>query len=241
MSPRERDAELVAWLEQGVLDPIRWVPIPMPRNPALVVRVPADALSMGGVRLCGSMVAAQRIADRLGMLLPTAGIIAARYAAAAVKIGRWPMGHALPPQRPGGPAGWCNPGGGVLAWLDEQDGIEQLLEEGGGRARAGILDTTGKDYVLGPYVVQHPDRCSIFGWYGLDGLPQQSPATGGGGGHELAYFDYSHRIMLVHRTAHYNQLEVDLARVYEERPELVSYSGLPERIPARHPGIPRVV
>lgn len=249
-SPAERDGEVMGWFARGMIDPVRWMLVPLPpplRGTSSHVRVwmPADAISMGGVRICASMVTAQHLADAMGCLLPTAGIVAARHAAATLILPPWRLGHELPPKYPGGPKGWCNPGGGVVPWLQEQDGIAMLLEQAdptGARRAVELIDTTGKDYVLGSYVLEHPDRCSIFGWYDLNGLPIQSPKSGGGGGHSLEYFDYSHRIMPVWRTCiavggDGTESLIDLGQVYAQHPELVSYERTADNIPTRHPGI----
>ena len=248
IAPVERDAEILAWARAGNLT-VKWSPLMLPSG--LEVAVTPDMVQIGGVRLCGSMVTAQHLADLFGALLPTAGIVQAFHKAAvdaagdAPLLNPYPAGHCLPNNQ------WCNPGGGIGPWLEHQDRIQFGLESRTATASlitgAGpLVDTTGKDYVLGPYVVENPTRCAIFGWYRtpLDhgkptgiGTPTQSPVDGGSGGHELSYFDYSHRIMLVHRRARLAGQVVDLARVYLERSQLVSRSGKPERIPNRHPAV----
>lgn len=240
-SPLQRHAHIMAALDAHQIDPPRWVRIPV--RDGLEVEVTGDVVSLQGLRLCGPMASAQAIADRWGAMLITPGISDAIWKAATVKIAPQTTGWF---DRPGH---WINPGGGVPWLLYEADRVQAQLEQGpvGEPVRTGddkyLIDTLGKDYVLEARTSEpgHKDKCCIYGWHLLNGTPFQSPESGGSFIHELTYFDYSHAIRLVRTVCWLNGKADNLARIYRERPKLVSYLARPSGpIPARHPGLPLV-
>ncbi len=230
-SPPERLGHILSWLDSGKLDTPVWRRIPV--RGGLEVEVTADNVSCGQVRLCGPMAAAQYIADAWNALIPTAGIVDAIYKARELTAPPQSIGWTAKNQD--GDETWVNPGGGKLWWLYYAD---RVVAAGLPPAPASILSPLGKDYVLDPRQNQHPDKCAIYGWQRTNGVATQSPETGASFIHELGYFDYSHGVRLVRRRAWLDGNEVDLAEVYQKRPQLVSYKGLPVGpIPLRQPNI----
>lgn len=232
-SPPERLTHILSWLDDDRLDTPTWRRIPV--RGGLEVRVTTDFVTMGQVRLCGPMAAAQHIADAWGALLPTAGIVDAIYAAREMSAAPQSIGWEVTLKN--GSKSWYNPGGGVPWWLYYAD---RVVNAGLPPTPGVIQSPLGKDYVLDPRQPQNPAQCAIYGWHKTDGKATQSAGTGASFIHELGYFDYSHGIRLVDEVAWLNGDEVSLAWVYQNRPELVSYQGLPVGpIPTRHPSIKR--
>ena len=242
-APRERHEHIMELARAGQLDPIQWVWVPV--RGGLEVQVSADAVSYGGIRLCCSVYTAQQVADVLGGMLCTAAIVRAAHRACPIDLDARSNTFAT------------NPGGGVAAWLTQEDAIEAAAREKGWRP-GQLLSTVGKDYVLGPYVLAKPNNSPIYGWKHraaeMSGPPGeqvpmiQSPKSGGGSSHGpvggapdagLWFFDYSHRVRLVHPRARLHGRDVELALVYADRSELVSHLGTVETIPTRHPSVPR--
>ena len=236
--PAQRDAWAERVIRGGELDPVIWHPVTM--RGGLTVYVTGDQLSWKGIRVRASNRIAQLAADELGALLPTAAIVRATHQAAERQI------DALP-EAP-------NPGASVAGWRRHEERIASALARYGspGRPHARLTSSTGKDYVLRAGAVR-PDLLLFYGWrsaqmgqtpWNVD-FPEpmiQDPQGGGGvgaaidGGHAIGYFDYSHGIRLVRRTAELDGQPIDLADVYRSTPELVSHlPGDKRPIPLRHP------
>ncbi|NUO51558.1 MAG: hypothetical protein HOV80_22100 [Polyangiaceae bacterium] len=232
-SPPERLTHILSWLDAGKLDPIQWRRIPV--RGGLEVAVSSDNISSGAVRLVGPMAAAQHIADANDALIPTAGIVDAIYKARDATAPPQTIGWEV--TKSDGTKSWKNPGGGKDWWLYYND---RLVAAGLPPTPGVIQSPLSKDYVLDARQDQHPDRCAIYGLHKTNGEPTQSKETGASFIHELPFFDYSHGIRLVSTTAWLDGEEVSLPWIYQNRPELVSYKGLPVGpIPIRHPAIPR--
>lgn len=236
--PAKRDEWASKVIRAGELDPVIWHPVSM--RGGLRVYVSGDQLSWKGIRIRASNRVAQLAADELGALLPTAAIVRATHQAAERQI------DALP-EAP-------NPGSSVSGWRRHEERIAAALAPFGpaGRPHARLTSSTGKDYVLRAGPVR-PDLLLFYGWrsprmgqvpWGID-YPEpmiQDPQGGGGvgaaidGGHGIGFFDYSHGIRLVRRTAELDGQPIDLADVYRSTPELVSHlPGDKRPIPLRHP------
>lgn len=236
-APRSRDAAVLRWLAAGELDAPKWARIPV--RGGLEVAVTSDDVKMGGVRVCCSQIAGQRIADAWGVMMITAGISDAIWKAATLRLGPFPLSA---PNVYG-----VNPGGGVRYWLEEDDAIEARLVAAKAKRAAelgifGVLsDTrpdlvagTSKDYTLTSRLIQRPDRLSIYGWHLLDGHVIQPEELA----HELTFFDYSHRVRLVSRDCWLDGKLANLADIYQHRPELVTRIPGEPAPPIRHPGVP---
>lgn len=232
-APPQRDPWILAKCDAGALDPPRWVWVDV--RDGLQVQVMADVLSYGGVRLCGSVVAAQGVADAWDAMIMTPAISDAVWRAATVRIKPVNMDP--------------NPGGAKAFMLYQADRVEAKLAEklhalstSGVNVEPYIIATLGKDYVLDSRAPQHKGQTAIYGWHtGKDGSDMsviQSPLTGASYKHHLTFFDYSQSIRLVRRRCKLNGKAEDLQRIYQELPKLVNFTpaGLP--CPVRYPAIP---
>lgn len=149
------------------------------------------------VRIPMSPITAQRLADRLGLLLPTKKLVDAIYAAATVKLAPSP----LPP----GPQMMSND-----YYRRHHEAIEKQRA-----GRAGLIAGHKKDVVVTNRLVARPDRVAIYGWHQLDGRPIQPLSLV----HEASYADYSHGIRFVQPTMVVEGQERALADVARD-PEL---------------------
>jgi hypothetical protein len=148
-------------------------------------------------RIPMSPITAQRLADRLGLLLPTKKLVDAIYAAATVKLAPSP----LPP----GPQMMSND-----YYRRHHEAIEKQRA-----GRAGLIAGHKKDVVVTNRLVARPDRVAIYGWHQLDGRPIQPLSLV----HEASYADYSHGIRFVQPTMVVDGQERALADVARD-PEL---------------------
>jgi hypothetical protein len=144
-----------------------------------------------------SPITAQRLADRLGLLLPTKKLVDAINAAATVKLAPSP----LPP----GPQMMSND-----YYRRHHEAIEKQRA-----GRAGLIGGHKKDVVVTNRLVARPDRVAIYGWHQLDGRPIQPLSLV----HEASYADYSHGIRFVQPTMVVEGQERALADVARD-PEL---------------------
>lgn len=232
-APPERDREILSWLDAGQLDAPLWHRIPV--RGGLEVEVMGDVLSFGGVRLCGSMIAAQGVADGWDAMIMTPGICNAVWSATTYRL----KPRTMDP----------NPGGAKEFMLYIADRYqEQLVSVVQKMAQQNpvlprfICDVLGKDYVLDARLNSQPTQCAIYGLHtGKDGSDQtviQSGNTGASLIHHLAFFDYSQAIRLVRRRCWLNGAPADLAAIYAGSPDLVNLRPGMLPPPTRHPAIP---
>lgn len=127
--------------------------------------------------------AAERIADRLGCMLPTRRMVDDIYAAAAIKLEPQPM----------------TPGPDmttVTAFLAHNGLVRtQRLASAGGPRLGALVAGHKKDVVLTPKLATSPGKVAIYGWHRANGQPIQPLYLG----HTDAWVDYSHGIRLVRR------------------------------------------
>jgi hypothetical protein len=136
--------------------------------------------------------AAQRIADRLEMSLPTPRMVDAIWAAAEVKLTPAP----IPPT----PEMTTAP-----VFRAHSDSV--LTQRRAVSAPFGAL-TAGhkKDVVLTRDLGSNPGRVAIYGWHERNGEPIQPLYLG----HTDRWVDYSHGIRLIDRTIRVSGTDVDL-------------------------------
>lgn len=157
--------------------------------------------------------AAQRIADSLGMSLPTPKIVDAIWADAALKMTPRP----IPPS----PAMTTVP-----VFLTHSDAVRAQRR----RMTAPVGSLVAghkKDVVVSREVATRPGHVAIYGWHEPDGEPIQPLYLG----HTVDWVDYSHGIRLVSRTVFVDGEPVDLWEILRD-PELaplVSREGVIER------------
>lgn len=150
----------------------------------LIFYVASDYLAIGGdddpLLMPLSPPAAQRLADRLGCVLPTRAIVDAIHHAAAVKL--------PPAPRPAGPA---------MTQVSEFAAHQQTVgaQLASRDAAGGLVAGHKKDIVITPELASHPGRVAIYGWHRADGSPIQPLHLG----HIERWVDYSHGVRLVRR------------------------------------------
>ena len=127
--------------------------------------------------------AAERIADRLGCMLPTRRMVDDIYAAAAIKLEPQPM-------TPG-------PEMTTVSAFLAHDGLvrTQRLALAGGPRPAALVAGHKKDVVLTPRLATSQGKVAIYGWHRTNGQAIQPLDLG----HTDAWVDYSHGIRLVRR------------------------------------------
>lgn len=139
--------------------------------------VSSDYLSIGDssdfIRMPLTPLAAQRVVDELGYVLPTPKMVSDTWKAASTKTTPVPM---VP-----------NRGANLGQYADHSRAIDQRL----GAAPLGLVSGQKKDIVVGRLV--KPGKVVIFGWYHPDGTNIQ-PRTNV---HGDFYVDYSHGVRLV--------------------------------------------
>lgn len=170
-----------------------------------VVRVAIDYASIGTdedfVRIPMNPITAQRLADRLGYVLPTKRLVDAIYRAAIVKLTPSPL--------PASPQMMSNDYYGRHH--------EAVEKQRAGRGAGVLIAGHKKDVVVTKRLVQRPDRVAIYGWHRPDGEPIQPLSLV----HEATYADYSHGIRFVQATMLVDGQERAVAEVAED-PELAS-------------------
>lgn len=145
------------------------------------LRVMPDYLSVGSdadfVRVPLTPMAARRVAEAFGCLLPTRKIVDEIYRQADLKLEPQPLTE----QREA-----------VTTFVQHNGIIEQQRK---GHALGKLIAGIKKDVVLTPRLDQHPGHVAIYGWHKLDGQPIQPLTTV----HIATYVDYSHGIRLISR------------------------------------------
>lgn len=193
----------VAAVEAG--DYIEWPMQPVDAGDGITVAVAMDYFAIGErddfVRVPLDGPTAQRVADILGFLLPTARIVDLTWKAADVKIAPQPMSGPSYP--------YDNSMMSVerfaehSAWIDKSFRAEADF----GKLFAGHK----KDVVISNRLNEKPGRLAIYGWNRLNGNPIQGPNVSIR--HIETYYDYSHGVRFVGRVARVRGVEVSLAEL----------------------------
>lgn len=192
-SGQESEMSIPSDMESRVVEPV-WVTLPL--SPAVSIVVAEDYVKSDGIRLPMSPVAAQRVADRFGAMLPTRTIVDAIWRAAPVKIEPHPMSP-----RPGASRS-------SMTLAREHDAI--INQRIGGRS--GLTAGGMKDQVVGPELTRNPRSLVLYGWHRLDGTVIQ-PANAS---HSRSYFDYASGTRLVKRTAYVNGRAVPIESIFAD-------------------------
>ena len=213
----------------------------------------ADALKVDGFRPGAGALLMQQIADLLGCMFPTPKLRDLQWLQRDIDI---------PPQTIWGylkPKDWPNVGErgqgfglndmtlvATMRFISSQ--IDRLKA-----GRTGIVQNTGKAWVLINDLLTHPGHGANYGWYYKGACPpsqpcSNSPATPGlwmiqGPGtdwlrHDLQQSDYAQTINLVHRRCKVDGKDMDLVDVLqdEELAPLASHEGTLKVL--RQPGVP---
>lgn len=206
-----RDAALVRAVEQGnVPDHLRQlVPVTMAgtqpdgRRVQITLCVMPDYLAVGSdqdfVRIPLGLPAANRLAERFDMLLPTARMVDAIHAQARVRLTPSPM----------------TPGAQMAStgYLVTHNATVEAQRRATGAALGHLVSGHKKDVVLTNRLTRVSGRVAIYGWHRGNGQPIQPLSTV----HGQHYADYSHGIRLISRTAFVGGRAVDLLDLLADR------------------------
>lgn len=156
---------------------------------------------------------AQRIADSLGMALPTPRMVDAIWAAADLRLPPAPIAP--------GPEMTTVP-----VFLAHTRTVAEQR-----RQRDGLIAGHKKDVVVSRALAERPGHVAIYGWHREDGMPIQPLYLG----HTADWVDYSHGIRLVSATVRVGERALPLAEALRD-PDLapaLSHEGAIET--ARYP------
>jgi hypothetical protein len=128
---------------------------------------------------------AQRLADKLGCVLPTPKMVDAIYAAATNRLNPSPI---APP----------GPGMTTVPWFLSIS--TTIASQRQGLPQNALTAGDKKDIVICKALKDSPGKVAIYGWHRLDGKPIQPLYVG----HFATWADYSHGIRLV-----LNRMEID--------------------------------
>ena len=142
--------------------------------------------------------AAQAVADRLGMSLPTPRMVDEIWRAAAVKLTPSP----IPP----------SPEMTTVPVFERHSDSVRAQRAAGGGARSALTAGHKKDVVVTARLAADPGRVAIYGWHQPDGEPIQPLYLG----HADRWVDYSHGIRLVSRAVRVAGEAADLAAVLRD-------------------------
>ncbi|WP_437315894.1 M15 family metallopeptidase [Sorangium sp. So ce385] len=149
-----------------------------------VVYVQPDYLCVGTnedfFRVPMAPLAAQRLADALGCVLPTTKLVDRIHAQAALRL----VPRSLPP----------HPEMTSTPYFKRHDDLVEAQRAG--RAIGSLVAGHKKDVVITNRLLWRPRRVAIYGWHSPNGAPIQPLSTA----HDETYADYSHGIRLVKAT-----------------------------------------
>ena len=170
-----------------------------------------DYLAIGSdddfVRVPMNPISAQRAADSLGFMLPTARIVDEIYRAADIKLPPYPF----------------KPSDAMVTveeFLRHDRMIREQLDQD---VPDELIAGHKKDVVLSNQLDDRPQKVAIYGWHQVGGLPIQPLSTV----HGNWYSDYSHGIRLVSGMMMIDSLAIPMAEVLQdiELAPLISYEG----------------
>jgi hypothetical protein len=140
---------------------------------------------------------AQRIADRLGCILPTPKMADAIYAAAAVKLAPLPIAPSAAMTT-------------VPVFAQHNEMVRtQRLESLAAHPLGALVAGHQKDVVICPQLAGAPGKVAIYGWHRTNGVAIQPLYLG----HTAAWVDYSQCVRLVQQTMILNGTTTTVAQV----------------------------
>jgi peptidoglycan hydrolase-like protein with peptidoglycan-binding domain len=237
----ERGEKIFQAIRDGHMAPIQWEPIRTTyEGHDGVIYVSNDAVMIGNqepIRFTVTHIYAQKIADFLDCVLPTALISDEIYVQSVVK---------LPPcTQPADPVerkkyGYSLHMDDVDAVLRHHDDVSAAL-----RGRFGLVAPVGKDWASTNKIVGRPDLAANYGLHDPKAPYQAVTARGGkvwqggpGTKHNPKHDDYSQVLRLVKRTMIVDAREVAIEDVARDPSlwGLVSSEGVMKSM--RHPAVP---
>lgn len=207
----QRDAAIVRAAEAGnIPDHLRaLVPVTLTgtggdgRRAQITLCVMPDYLAVGSdrdfVRVPLGLPAANRLAQRFEMMLPTARMVDAIHAQARVRLRPSPM----------------TPGAQMAStdYFLRHNATVEAQRASAGAALGALVSGHKKDLVISNRLARVAGRVAIYGWHQANGRPIQPLSTV----HGQNYADYSHGIRLISRTAYVNGRAVDLRDLLADR------------------------
>ncbi len=223
MNPRQLHDRILAAAQSGDLT-FDLMPIEM--DGGLTILAMADALKLNGIRVAMSAELSQRVADELGMMLPTAKLADVMFRASRLRLGPFP--RRIPPA-----------GSESAAAIAHNSDLEQAR-----MGRQGMV-SGWKHWILSPRIAEL--KAVNYGWHietsdarwrqlklhrsASDiGLRVIQPVAAV---HSVHHVDYSQLAQFVSRRGWLNGREVDLAEVLgnPDQAKLISHVGV---TPARY-------
>ena len=170
----------------------------------LIYSVLPDYLSAGHdndyFRTPMSPITAQKIADLYQCCFPSRKMVSDIWKQATVKLTPGP----LPP----------GPSMVTTAYFNKHnDNINDQLADLDSFVLGSLVAGHKKDVVVTPQLLQHPGNVAIYGWQLVNGNPIQGLNAVS---HDRNYYDYSHGIRLVSRTATLDGQQVDLVDIFKD-------------------------
>jgi hypothetical protein len=175
-----------------------------------------DYLAIGSdddyVRMPINEFTATRLAEELGLALPTQKLVNAIYAQATVRLRPKPL--------PAGPEMTTTE---YFQWHNDiiEDQLRQKAVDGAEQGH--LIAGHKKDVVMTNRLMHRQDRIAIYGWHQLDAKPIQPLSTV----HDAGYADYSHGIRFVDPVLRVNGRDVQITQVLGDArlAELLSSEG----------------
>lgn len=237
-----RDAQVLAHLNAGTLDPVSWVPVTSSAGDHTgQFLVTADAVKIGGVRFGAGAQLAQQLADGLGALLLTPKLLDLMYAQAATVLPPFPDYSPLMMNS---------------SWFIKHSGrIDAAMKTAG--YKGGIVQTLGKPWMISNQLATHAGKAENYGWALPPGT--KSPWNGvaiypavtskamviqqPGWAHGLDQADYSETVQLLNRWCVVDGQKRDVADILLDPmlSALVSHEGALTKSVLRQPGVPQYV
>lgn len=233
LSASEREAALLDAMYNNNLVALDWCEVIVTKRlRKLKLFVAHDVVAVGTaddfVRMPCNAYTAQKIADALGCVLPTACMVDAIWRASEVKLQPHPF---TPPPGPDGKPYWDD------AWCTYMMSVEALerhnaVVETQRAGRAGLIAGHKKDVVNTTRLSARAKQVAIYGWIHPGGMAIQPLSLV----HEATYADYSHGERMVRADCELDGEVRSLAEIALDPMlhDMVSYEG---PVSLRHPGV----
>ena len=234
----QRDAAILERIHQGNFE-ITWTEVTSSiEGHTATFQVFADALKIEGVRFGAGAGLAQKIADTLGCSLLTPKLLELLYMQRAVTIPPFPMYDATKMM--------------TTEWFEAHSAKidAELVIKG---YAGGIVQTTGKPWMISNDLLLHPGHSENYGWfcppgtgvnyrgcttYASVGIPNIRVLQQPGWAHGLDQADYSETVTLVSLACDVDGQATDLRTVLQDKElaPLASHQGVLRCL--RQPGVP---
>jgi hypothetical protein len=189
---KEREELIVQAIDRGAYDPPEWTTITSNyKGRRARIQVSTDALTILGVRVDVTADGAQRIADKLGTVLPTPRILQLIWEQAEVRIEPC---NSTPDAKMASTA----------RMIEHSECVDKRIA-----GRKGMVANEGKHWVLSNRIAGKENLAANYGWFIKGRRPVQTVGTR----HDTAHTDYSQIVRLVKPTMKVDGRDVDLRHV----------------------------